>query len=203
MWNKKDHRRYVGAKDKYDIMGATQFNILIRNGLREKHTILDIGCGSLRAGRFLIQYLAPGHYYGIEPNEWLVETAINEEIGRDLLNIKHPFFSYNGDFDFSGFRFNKFDFVIAHSIFSHAGTTQVKKCIKNVKGILNKKGKFFFTFCEGKENNKDKEWTYPGGVTYKLAFIKKILQENKLIGVKMKIKSEQTWIKAERMKNDK
>lgn len=201
MWNKGNHRRYVGDKNKYDIIGASQFNILINNGLREKHTLLDIGCGSLRAGRFFIQYLVPGHYYGIEPNEWLVEKAIEEEIGKDLVNIKYPFFSYNGDFDFSGFRFNKFDFVIAHSIFSHAGINQVKDCVKNVSHILNKTGKFIFTFCESKENNQNKKWTYPGRVTYKLAFIKKILQKNKLIGVKMKVKSEQTWVKAERRKN--
>ncbi|MFP8873463.1 MAG: hypothetical protein VCB42_02780, partial [Myxococcota bacterium] len=62
---------YVGPPRDYDSMGATQFRLLCTLGLREHHRLLDFGCGSLRAGRFLIPYLKPGHYHGVEPNRWL------------------------------------------------------------------------------------------------------------------------------------
>lgn len=55
----ENRRAYIGPPTQFDFMGATQFNLLTRLGLREDHTVLDIGCGSLRAGRLLIPYLLP------------------------------------------------------------------------------------------------------------------------------------------------
>jgi len=46
----KHYRAFVGPPDKYDLVSAMQFNLLTSLGLRECHHLLDIGCGSLRAG---------------------------------------------------------------------------------------------------------------------------------------------------------
>jgi len=202
MWNESNHRRYVGEKKNYDIIGAYQFMVLFQLGLREKHTLLDIGCGSLRAGRFFIQFLAAGHYYGIEPNNWLIREAIDKEIGRDSINLKYPFFSYNGNFDFSNFRKYDFDYILAHSIFSHASEKQIEKCINEICKVLKKNGIFIFTFCDGRPNNIKKDWTYPGKVKYTLSFMKNKLIKYGLKGYKLNYHSpgNQTWIKAERIK---
>ena len=63
----QDYRSYVGPTHQYDLIGAAQFALLYALGLREHHRLLDIGCGSLRAGRMLISYLAPGGYTGVDP----------------------------------------------------------------------------------------------------------------------------------------
>ena len=55
-----DYREYVGTSERYDIGGAIQFNLLTTLGLREHHRLLDVGCGSLRAGRLFIPYLLKG-----------------------------------------------------------------------------------------------------------------------------------------------
>jgi len=68
---------YVGPPTQYDFMGATQFRLLCTLDLRANHYLLDFGCGSLRAGRLFISYLDEGRYFGIEPNKWLIEDAIN------------------------------------------------------------------------------------------------------------------------------
>src|SRR5258705_9481939 len=83
---------FVGPPTQYDFMGATQFRLLCTLGLRSHHSVLDFGCGSLRAGRLLISYLDKGKYFGIEPNMWLIEKAIENQIGRDLIRIKNPQF---------------------------------------------------------------------------------------------------------------
>src|ERR1700724_2187949 len=74
-------RAYVGPPRQFDFMGAPQFRLLTTLGLREHHSVLDFGCGSLRAGRLLIPYLLPGRYYGLEPNRWLVEDGISRQLG--------------------------------------------------------------------------------------------------------------------------
>src|SRR5690242_5496000 len=76
----RHYTAYVGPPRDYDFMGATQFRLLTTLGLREHHSVLDFGCGSLRAGRLLIPYLLPGRYYGLDPNRWLIEDAVAREI---------------------------------------------------------------------------------------------------------------------------
>src|SRR5437667_11270715 len=97
------YRAYVGPPERYDVMAATQFHLLTSLGLRDFHTLLDIGCGSLRLGRLAIPYLRPGRYHGLEPNRWLVDEGISRECGGDLVRIKQPSFRHDDDFSLTRF----------------------------------------------------------------------------------------------------
>ena len=88
------YRAYVGPPEDYDLIAAMAFNLLTTLGLRQHHSLLDIGCGSLRIGRLLIPYLNRGKYFGLEPNEWLVEEGIRRELGDTLVQIKQPTFFF-------------------------------------------------------------------------------------------------------------
>jgi len=41
-------------------------DILLSHGLEPRHVVVDYGCGSFRLGRALIEYLEPGHYWGLD-----------------------------------------------------------------------------------------------------------------------------------------
>src|SRR5579859_6587058 len=114
----QEYRQHVGPADGYDRMSAMQFNLLTYLGLSEEHFLLDIGCGSLRAGRLFIPYLKPGHYFGIEPVEWLLQAGIDHEVGQSQIAIKRHSFDSNSEFRLSVFQ-RDFDFLMAQSIFSH------------------------------------------------------------------------------------
>src|SRR5208337_4772210 len=94
----RHYRAFVGPPHRYDLVAAMQFNLLTALGLREEHYLLDIGCGSLRAGRILIPYLLPGRYHGIEPERWLLQAGIDAEVGNDPLRLKRPVFSHDTSF---------------------------------------------------------------------------------------------------------
>lgn len=168
------YRSYVGPPAQYDFMGNTQFRLLTSLGLREEHNLLDIGCGSLRAGKFLIQYLLPERYTGVEPNNWLWETALENEIGYDIQAIKKPTFVSSADFALPNLPRNSFDFAVAQSIYSHAGSDAVQESLKAVFDLLRDTGQFLFTTLTetspGYENipqGKDiRGWTYPPCVGY-------------------------------------
>ena len=106
--------------------GVIQFDLLTRLGLREDHHLLDIGCGSLAVGRLLIPYLLPGRYFGLEPEEWLVGEGIANELGEDIQHVKRPTFSHDRNFTLTVFG-RKFDYLVAHSIFTHASPAQISR----------------------------------------------------------------------------
>jgi SAM-dependent methyltransferase len=162
------YRAYVGPPDRFDFMSATQFSLLFSNGLREHHHVLDFGCGSLRLGRLLIPFLLEGRYYGVEPNRWLIEEAIQNELGRHAIEIKKPAFSYRDDFDCSTFGM-KFDFIMAQSILTHCGPDLFQRLLESFRGVLADKGLILVSMiCTSTDDQglPAPGWHYPGCVDY-------------------------------------
>ncbi len=189
----KHYRAYVEPPQNYDKVSSMQFNLLIQLDLRETHSILDIGCGSLRAGRLFIPYLLPKKYFGIEPEKWLIDDGIKNELGQDIIEIKKPTFSYDDNFNFEEFN-EKFDYIIAQSIFSHASETAIRKCAIEAKKVLKPKGIFVATFYEGDKNHTGTKWTYPGNVYYTFEKIKEIFEDANLTCKRLDWIGSQKWI---------
>jgi len=150
---------YVGPPTQYDFMGATQFRLLCTLGLGAHHTLLDFGSWSLRAGRLFMNHLDAGKYFGIDPNKWLIEDCIANQLGNDLIHLKKPTFDYNDDFSVNFDR--EFDYIVAQFIFSHTGSDLVKIALPNLLGVLNDKGIIAMTFVEGPSSSMEKGWVYP------------------------------------------
>jgi SAM-dependent methyltransferase len=184
---------YVGPPTQYDFMGATQFRLLTTLGLRAKHSLLDVGCGSLRSGRLFLSYLDEGRYFGIEPNKWLIEDVINEQVGNDLIALKKPRFNHNSDFMTNVFS-QQFDFIIAQSIFSHTGRDTIGIALRNFKESLKSNGLIALTFVEGNIDSDDSGWVYPGCVNYRRSTIKSFAKEAGLFVIRLPwYHPRQTW----------
>jgi hypothetical protein len=173
------YRAYVGPPEMYDLVAAMQFNLLTLLGLREYHFLLDIGCGSLRGGKLFIPYLLPSHYFGIEPERWLVEEGIENELGQEIVRIKKPVFGLDKHFDCGVFG-QKFDFVIAQSVFSHASQGQIRQCLSNVNACMRPTGIWAATFVKGSSDYEGREWVYPDCVTYTVDQMKRLAAESGL-----------------------
>lgn len=160
------YRAYVGPPEDYDLISAMVFNLLTCAGLRQHHRVLDIGCGSLRIGRLLIPYLNPGNYIGVEPNKWLIDDGIFNEVGEDLVRIKKPLFLFNSSLkEFS--EPANLDFAVAQSIFSHCSKNLISDWLSQVSSHLKENGALFATFLIADEDyDGDEVWIYPGCVRY-------------------------------------
>lgn len=167
---------YVGPPTQYDFMGATQFRLLCTLGLRANHSLLDVGCGSLRGGRLFLSYLDEGRYFGIEPNQWLIEDAINNQIGKDLIALKKPKFDHNSDFMTDVFA-QQFDFIIAQSIFSHTGSDLINTALCNFEKSLKPSGLVVATFVDGIADFDGSGWVYPGCVNYRQSTVERFAKE--------------------------
>lgn len=165
-----DHyRAFVGPPDRFDFIGASQFNLLFQLGLRDTDSVLDFGCGSLRLGRLLIPFLQKGNYAGLDPNRWLIEDGIDRELGRSAIGLKAPEFAYNSDFNSAVFG-KQFDFIIAQSIVTHTGPDLMRAMFSQIGEALDEKGLFLFSYIRTPDNPDegwpDAGWHYPACVGY-------------------------------------
>jgi SAM-dependent methyltransferase len=178
------YRAFVGPPDRYDFMSATQFSLLFTLGLRESDRVLDFGCGSLRLGRLLIPFLRPGCYWGIEPERWLIDDAVAEELGRGILRIKRPTFSHDDSFDCGVFG-ARFHYIMAQSILTHTGPDLLRTFLASAKDSLEESGLLVFSYIRADDYRAalpGDGWHYPGCVGYSESRIASMLNDAGLHG---------------------
>jgi cyclopropane fatty-acyl-phospholipid synthase-like methyltransferase len=163
-------REFVGTDA---VSGKLQFELLRREGLAKDSYVLEIGCGALSAGAHLIDYLDDARYVGIEPNRWLIEAAFENAELRQAAQSKSAQFLHVLDFDASGLGM-KFDFVLSHSVLSHAAHHQLEQFLRNAAKVLAPAGVIVASIrlAEGnpfgspgapnRDDSRDAEWVYPG-----------------------------------------
>jgi len=160
---KRRHRRRVGGK--WAQMGRLQKDFLVSRGLLPHHRLLDVGCGPLRGGIHYVAYLEPGHYYGIEINETLLDVGYTRELPaplRERLPRDHLRATDRFDCDFGVF----FDYAIAQSVFTHVSLNHIRLCLYRVGRRLAPDGRFYATYFEAplwhqldRSQNGGRRWT--------------------------------------------
>lgn len=120
-----------GPPELFDRVGREQLIALLEHGLTFSSYVLDIGCGCLRGGRWIIPLLDKGHYCGIDSQPGMVSKGLQRFIDQDVLALKEPKFDYNERFDFSVFG-HPFTHFMARSIWSHASKQQIELMLDGI-----------------------------------------------------------------------
>ncbi|MGW7518168.1 class I SAM-dependent methyltransferase [Streptomyces sp. NPDC054796] len=153
----------VGSRshERWLALGQMQFDYLQRHGLQKQHRMLDIGCGNLRAGWRFIDFLEPGHYYGIDISPDILVAAKKTLVGYGLQE-KVPYLTPTQDLTLDFLPTGHFDVVHAHSVFSHSPIEVIDECLAHVGRVLAPDGFFDFTFdrTEGAEHQVLREDFY-------------------------------------------
>lgn len=143
------HRTYVGGL--WNEMGSLQFQFLLDQGLRPSHRLLDVACGSLRLGVRVIPYLDPGHYFGIEKEQSLLDAGIEQELGDAMAHLKKPNLLCSSNFDYDQFAAS-FDFAIIQSLFTHLPPAAIGLCLSKLRPHMRHGSTVFATFFESEDS---------------------------------------------------
>lgn len=176
---KGDYRHYVGPRWAWHNKGALQFLLCTSLGLRWRHDFLDIGCGSLRAGRWFIPYLNPGKYHGIEPNVKMVDLGIEREVGTELVEVKRPVFWHNDTFSLDSSFNRQFDMMLCHAVMIHISKPDLERLFNVVAKHLKPSGLFIGNYHIGHDFQKQAA-TYPEIARYRRSTIRLLLSERDL-----------------------
>jgi len=163
--NSGGHRSVVGGL--WEEIGQLQIDFLVSRGLRPQHRLLDIGCGSLRAGVKFVRYLDPERYFGTDINQSLMTAGYDIELTNERLTDKLPrsHLVVDDGFDFSWCPVD-FDFVLAQSVFTHLPLNFLRVCLERLHKVVLPGASFFATIFEIPENCPSFEpYQHSGGVT--------------------------------------
>ncbi|MEO1039972.1 MAG: class I SAM-dependent methyltransferase [Pseudomonadota bacterium] len=154
-----EHRDVIGGL--WEELGALQFDFLVSQGLMPEDRLLDVGCGSLRAGVRLVPYLQPGRYYGLDLREELLDAGYEREIVPMGLASRLPRANLAtvGDFDATGFGVT-FNYAIAQSVFTHLPQDELARCLIALAPVFEPGGRFLVTYFERPADAQ------PGGVAH-------------------------------------
>lgn len=136
-----------GPARRFDIPGRKILMALLDSGLYPNSTVLDIGCGCLRGGYWLIHFLEKERYFGIEPDTEMLNAGIKTLMEPDEVEKKNPRFDSNQNFDFTVFD-QTFDFYVARSIWTHASKQQVSTMLDRFCQTATENGVFLTSYIK-------------------------------------------------------
>jgi SAM-dependent methyltransferase len=177
--------RYVGTT--IDSAGIQMYLLKLMN-LRRNAKVLEVGCGALHAAEHLVPFLKRRNYVGIDPNEWLRKPRLKSIRWRILLLLKRPRFLSNSSFSALSTGIS-FDYVLSHSVLSHAASFQLESFLKNISASL-KTGGFILASIRlaegnrfgslGSPDNRDtnsQTWVYPGVTFFEFQTVKDMAEK--------------------------
>jgi cyclopropane fatty-acyl-phospholipid synthase-like methyltransferase len=83
------HHPALGERARPTRAPTELLDILLTHGLKPEHVVVDYGCGSFRLGKALIEYLAPGNYWGLDVTDEFFSTGM-ELLEPELKLTKRP-----------------------------------------------------------------------------------------------------------------
>ena len=150
------HRDAIGGM--WEELGDFQAHLLKSEGLSPEHTLLDIGCGPLRAGVQIIPYLADGHYYGVDRNASFLAA------GRAELQTYAPgtrvTLHCDESFAFETFE-RTFDYLLCFSVSTHLDAHAVQRLFNAAAKVMHKESLFLCTAFIVPEENKNHFYRHP------------------------------------------
>src|SRR3954447_4336419 len=133
----------VGPTHRWKMKRDFQIAFLKDRGLRPEHELLDLGCGTLRGGLPLIDYLETGHYCGIEARPEVLEEGRNE-LRNAGLEVKQPQLIALGPDGLAGLQLDRtFDFIWAFSVLIHMADEILEQALAVVGRCLKADGSFY------------------------------------------------------------
>jgi SAM-dependent methyltransferase len=143
MFMTRAQRRFelVGPPELWEMKRSFQIAFLRKFGLQPQHYLVDIGCGVLRGGVPIIDYLEKGHYYGIEARPKVLEEG-RRELHESKLEDKKPHLMVAEHLANVSLG-RKFNYIWAFSVLIHLQDEILEEVIGFVARHLEDEGVFY------------------------------------------------------------
>ncbi|MEY2467736.1 MAG: hypothetical protein QOF21_434 [Actinomycetota bacterium] len=166
----------------FEEVGRASFVSLLERGLYPHSNVLDFGCGALRIGYWLINFLQPDRYFGIEPDTTTLQFGIDQVVGPEVIAAKRPSFDANEDLDMTVFN-RTFDFAVARSIWTHTARSHMQSMLDSWVKVANPVSTFLISYVPAANGDAymGEEWVATPLVRHPFSWIEKECQARGLV----------------------
>ncbi len=173
--------------------GKPRFEQLLDLGLRPDDVVVDYGCGTLRVGRYLIDFLSPGAYWGFDLNDDLLDLA-RSMLGADRLGEKRPNILPIADQNLAACVAAHPRFVMSIAVLMHVPPCDLDDFCRNVTMLGGTGTIYYLTFSAASVTTRTAGTTWSYGRDEVVAAFQRHLPEHeittRLLVVKARFKGE-------------
>jgi 2-polyprenyl-3-methyl-5-hydroxy-6-metoxy-1,4-benzoquinol methylase len=143
---------------------AAELAYFIEQGLLPHHRVVDFGCGSLRLGKALMEYLEPGNYLGMDVTDrYFTEGQQHLEAG--TRETKQPRFAVIDADSLAEATAWSPDFIVSTGVIMHVPTIELLPFLERILSLLSKpEANMYIAFRETPATVQvaTMTWYYPG-----------------------------------------
>lgn len=125
--------------------GAGGLNMLRSWGMQPDDVCVDYGCGSLRIGAHIIEYLQPGHYWGLDVTSTFYEQGL-QQMDPQVVQQKQPNLRVIDAASLNAARDQKPTYMLCVGVVSHIPPDELAIFFDQVFWIMNPDTKFYLKF---------------------------------------------------------
>ena len=135
--------------------GQKEFSRLLDEGLKPEDVCVDYGCGTLRIGVQVMDYLQSGNYWGFDIDHFLLEEG-RKLIGRERMEAKRPNLRLIAPGALAEAVAGKPSMLFSHGVLIHVHPLELKEYWANIISMIGDSGKAIVTG----------RWTYDETLQY-------------------------------------
>lgn len=144
--------------------GARRFrNFRDAVGLKPHHRVIDYGCGSLRVGLHLMDFLEPGHYFGLDVTTQFIDVG-KDLIGADEVAARKPRLAAIAPESLADAAAFQADFVFCNAVAMHVHPDEQDAFYGNLEKLAGKPGAVLYLnarISDTPEQYSHQCWSWP------------------------------------------
>lgn len=143
------------------IRGTNYFEVAIQYGLQPWHECVDYGCGSLRVGQHLINYLQSESYIGLDIVSDFFETG-KTLLLQQTLDTKKPQFQVINSVTIKAVSSQPPHFIYSFAVLKHVPPSELDAYFRNIVSMMASHTQAVITFNHAELTNRTgaKIWDY-------------------------------------------
>ncbi len=150
------------ATERFHETGRKVFERLRAEGLCPDQRVVDYGCGSLRVGRHLIEFLEPGGYVGLDLTERFFRAGL-AELDPQLVTTKRPELAVIGEEELARRAVDPPDFLISIGVVIHVPPGELDVYLGRLARLVGSTTRACISFYDDRRQRRvaSLTWSWP------------------------------------------
>lgn len=146
----KKLRRYgdhpaIGHKAQAIRTSTELLDLTRRHGMQPHHRFVDYGCGSLRLGKAVVEYLEPGNFCGMDVTQTFLDLGA-DFLGTEMYAAKQPHLAVIAPDNLAAAKARKPDFIASWHVCSKIPDSEVDRYFGGILGLMSPTTQTFIQF---------------------------------------------------------